>query len=99
MKVVVVNIFCKREAIVDSCSIKSENGIIIKGEISNEQQGAYALRIVNPHAPNKTLIHITPQSITTANIANKTRPFTAIFNNMGRILEDPEPKNIEIYIR
>ena len=100
MKVVVVNIFCKREVTVDSCSINLENGnILIKGELNNEQYGAYALRIISPRAPNKTLVQITPQHITPANIANKIRPFTAIFNNLGRLLEDPEPKNIEIYIR
>ena len=34
MKVVVVNIFCKREVTVDSCSINQESGnIIIKGEL------------------------------------------------------------------
>ena len=100
MKVVVVNIFCKREVTVDSCSINLENGnILIKGELNNEQYGAYALRIISPRSPNKTLVQITPQHITPANIANKIRPFTAIFNNLGRLLEDPEPKNIEIYIR
>jgi hypothetical protein len=100
MKVVVVNIFCKREVTVDSCSINLENGnIIIKGELNNEQYGAYALRIIAPRAPNKTLVQITPQHITPANISNKIRPFTAIFNNLGRFLEDNEPKNIEIYIR
>ena len=100
MKVVVVNIFCKREVTVDSCSINLESGnIIIKGELNNEQYGAYALRVVAPRAPTKTLVQITPQHITPANIANKIRPFTAIFNNISRLLEDPEPKNIEIYIR
>ena len=100
MKVVVVNIFCKREVTVDSCSINVESGnIIIKGELNNEQYGAYALRVISPLAPTKTLVQITPQHITPANIANKIRPFTAIFNNIGRLLEDPEPKNIEIYIR
>ena len=100
MKVVVVNIFCKREVTVDSCSINVESGnIIIKGELNNEQYGAYALRVISPRAPTKTLVQITPQHITPANIANKIRPFTAIFNNIGRLLEDPEPKNIEIYIR
>ena len=100
MKVVVVNIFCKREVTVDSCSINVESGnIIVKGELNNEQYGAYALRVISPLAPTKTLVQITPQHITPANIANKIRPFTAIFNNIGRLLEDPEPKNIEIYIR
>ena len=100
MKIVVVNIFCKREVTVDSCSINAEAGnIIVKGELNNEQYGAYALRIVSPVAPTKTIIHITPQHITPANISNKIRPFTANFNNIGKILEDPEPKNIEIYIR
>ena len=100
MKVVVVNIFCKREVTVDSCSINVESGnIIIKGELNNEQYGAYALRVISPRAPTKTIVQITPQHITPANIANKIRPFTAIFNNIGRLLEDPEPKNIEIYIR
>ena len=100
MKVVVVNIFCKREVTVDSCSINAENGnILIKGELNDEQYGAYALRVVSPIAPTKTIVQITPQHITPANIANKIRPFTAIFNNIGRLLEDPETKNIEIYIR
>ena len=100
MKVVVVNIFCKREVTVDSCSINIDSGnIIIKGELNNEQYGAYALRVISPRAPNKTIVQITPQHITPANISNKIRPFTAIFNNIGRLLEDPEPKNIEIYIR
>ena len=100
MKVVVVDIFLKREVTVDSCSINGENGnIIVKGELTNEQYGAYALRIIAPTAPNKTIVHITPQHITPANITTKIRPFTAVFNNVGRILEDPEPKNIEIYIR
>ena len=100
MKVVVVDIFLKREVTVDSCSINVENGsIIIKGELTNEQFGAYALRIVSPSAPNKTIVHITPQHITPANISTKVRPFTAVFNNVGKVLEDPEPKNIEIYIR
>ena len=100
MKVVVVDIFLKREVTVDSCAINGESGnIVIKGELTNEQYGAYALRIVSPSAPNKTIVHITPQHITPANINTKIRPFTAIFNNIGRILEDPEPKNIEIYIR
>ena len=100
MKVVVVDIFLKREVTVNSCSINLDNGnILIKGELTNEQYGAYALRIVSPSAPNKTIVHITPQHITPANITTKIRPFTAIFNNVGKVLEDPEPKNIEIYIR
>jgi hypothetical protein len=100
MKVVVVDVFLKREVTVDFCSINIENGtILVKGELTNEQFGAYALRIVTPSAPNKTIVHITPQHITPASIATKIRPFTAIFNNVGKVLEDPEPKNIEIYIR
>ena len=100
MKVVVVNIFLKRDVIIDSCSINIENNnIIIKGQLTDEQFGAYALRIISPSTPNKTLAHITPQQITPANVPNKIRPFTAVFNNIGNILEDPEPKNIEIYIR
>ena len=100
MKVIVVDIFLKREVTVDSCSINAENGnILIKGELTNEQFGAYALRIVAPTAPNKTIAHITPQHITPASVSTKIRPFTAIFNNVGSIIEDPEPKNIEIYIR
>ena len=100
MKVVVVDIFLKREVTIDSCSINPENGsIILKGELTNEQFGAYALRIISPSAPTKTIVHITPQHITPANISTKIRPFTAVFNNIGKVLEDPEPKNIEIYIR
>ena len=79
MKVVVVDVFLRREVTVDSCSINLESGnIIIKGQLTDEQYGAYALRL---------------------NVPNKIRPFTAIFNNVEKILEDPEPKNIEIYIR
>ena len=100
MKVVVVDIFLKREVTIDSCNINIDSGnIVIKGELTDEQFGAYALRIVSPSAPNKTIVNITPQHITPANINTKIRPFTAIFNNVGRVLEDPEPKNIEIYIR
>ena len=100
MKVVVVDVFLRREVTVDSCSINLESGnIIIKGQLTDEQYGAYALRIVSPTNPNKTIISISPQHITPANVPNKIRPFTAIFNNVEKILEDPEPKNIEIYIR
>ena len=100
MKVVVVDVFLRREVTVDSCSINLENGnIIIKGQLTDEQYGAYALRLVSPTNPNKTIISISPQHITPANVPNKIRPFTAIFNNVEKILEDPEPKNIEIYIR
>ena len=98
MKVVVVDVFLRREVTVDSCSINLESGnIIIKGQLTDEQYGAYALRLVSPTNPNKTIISISPQHIT--NVPNKIRPFTAIFNNVEKILEDPEPKNIEIYIR
>jgi len=99
-KVVVVDVFLRREVTVDSCSINLESGnIIIKGQLTNEQYGAYALRLVSPTNPNKTIVSISPQHITPANVPNKIRPFTAIFNNVEKILEDPEPKNIEIYIR
>ena len=100
MKVVVVDVFLRREVTIDSCSINLESGnIIIKGQLTDEQYGAYALRLVSPTNPNKTIISISPQHITPANVPNKIRPFTAIFNNVEKILEDPEPKNIEIYIR
>ena len=100
MKVVVVDVFLRREVTIDSCSINLEGGnIIIKGQLTDEQYGAYALRLVSPTNPNKTIISISPQHITPANVPNKIRPFTAIFNNVEKILEDPEPKNIEIYIR
>ena len=100
MKVVVVNIFLKRDVIINSCSINMDSGnVIIKGQLANEQYGAYALRIISPKNPNKTIVYITPQQITPAKVDNKIRPFTAVFNNIGRVLEDPEPKNIEIYIR
>ena len=100
MKVVVVDVFLRREVTVDSCSINLESGnILIKGQLTDEQYGAYALRLVSPTNPNKTIISISPQHITPANVPNKIRPFTAIFNNVEKILEDPEPKNIEIYIR
>ena len=99
-KIVVVDVFLKREVTIDSCSINAESGnIILKGQLSNEQYGAYALRIVSPNNPNKTIVSITPQHITPANVTTKIRPFTAIFNNVEKVLEDPEPKNIEIYIR
>ena len=100
MKVVVVDVFLRREVTVDSCSINPESGnIIIKGQLADEQYGVYALRLVSPTNPNKTIVSISPQHITPANVINKKRPFTAIFNNVEKILEDPEPKNIEIYIR
>ena len=100
MKVVVVNIFLRREIMVNSCSINFYNGsIIINGELMNDQYGAYAARIINPSNPNKSIAFITPQHITPSNATNKIRPFTAAFNNVERVLEDQEPKNIEIYIR
>ena len=100
MKVVVVNIFLKREVIVDSCQINSESGnITIKGQLINDQYGAYALRIISPTNPNKTIIALTPQQITPAKVDDKIRLFIAVFNNIEKILEDPEPKNIEIYVR
>ena len=100
MKVVVVDVFLRREVTVDSCSINQESGnIIIKGQLTDENYGAYALRIVSPVNPTKTIVSISPQHITPANVPNKIRPFTAIFNNVEKILEDNEPKNIEIYIR
>ena len=100
MKVVVVNIFLRREIMVNSCSINFYNGsIIINGELMNDQYGAYAARIINPSNPNKSIAFITPQHITPSNATNKIRPFTAAFNNVERVLEDQEPKNIEIYVR
>ena len=100
MKVVVVDVFLRREVTVDSCSINQESGnIIIKGQLTDENYGAYALRIVSPVNPTKTIVSISPQHITPTNVHNKIRPFTAIFNNVEKILEDNEPKNIEIYIR
>ncbi len=100
MKVVVVNIFLKREVIINSCYINFDSGnVTIKGQLSNYQYGAYALRIISPKNPSKTIVYITPQQITPAKDGNKIRPFIAVFNNIGRVLEDLEPKNIEIYVR
>ena len=100
MKVVVVNIFLKREVIINSCYINFDSGnVTIKGQLSNDQYGAYALRIISPKNPTKTIVYITPQQITPAKDGNKIRPFIAVFNNIGRVLEDLEPKNIEIYVR
>ena len=100
MKVVVVNIFLKREVIINSCYINFDSGnVTIKGQLTTDQYGAYALRIISPKNPTKTIVYITPQQITPAKDGNKIRPFIAVFNNIGRVLEDLEPKNIEIYVR
>ena len=100
IKVVVVNIFLKREVIINSCYINFDSGnVTIKGQLSTDQYGAYALRIISPKNPTKTIVYITPQQITPAKDGNKIRPFIAVFNNIGRVLEDLEPKNIEIYVR
>jgi hypothetical protein len=99
-KVVVVDVFCFREVFVDSCNINTEGGNIqVKGRMNNEQYGAYALRIVNNSQPKNTLVQITPQHITPFMTQNKTRGFTGVFNNVSQLLQDPEPKIIEVYIR
>ena len=104
-KVVVVDIFCFREAIVDVCNINTDTGIItVKGRMLNDQYGAYALRIVGFSAPTKTLLQITPQHITPFTTQAKQRGFTGVFNNGSQILTEgeetvAEPKIIEVYIR
>ena len=99
-KVVVVDVFCFREVFVDSCNINTEGGNIqVKGRMNNEQYGAYALRIVNNSQPKNTLVQITPQHITPFMTQNKTRGFTGVFNNVSQIIQDPEPKIVEVYIR
>jgi len=99
-KVVVVDVFCFREVFVDSCNINPEGGNIqVKGRMNNEQYGAYALRIVNNSQPKNTLVQITPQHITPFMTQNKTRGFTGVFNNVSQIIQDPEPKIVEVYIR
>ena len=99
-KVVVVDVFCFREVFVDSCNINTEGGNVqVKGRMNNDQYGAYALRIVNNSQPKNTLVQITPQHITPFMTQNKTRGFTGVFNNISQIIQDPEPKIVEVYIR
>ena len=105
-KVVVVDIFCFREAIVDVCNINVDTSIItVKGRMLNEEYGAYALRIVGASAPTKTILQITPQHITPYFTQNKQRGFTGVFNNAAPVLTESEenaaaePKIIEVYIR
>ena len=99
-KVVVVDIFNKDEVTVEACSINYSTGeVVLKGTITNDQYGAYALRIVRNSAPNKTLLQITPQHISSTVLENKLRAFTAVFNNASSVLSEDDLKIVEIYIR
>ena len=96
-KVVVVDVFCNRDLIVDSVDINKELfSIVVVGRILNEQMGVYALRVVQEEAINKALILINPQYIT-QDIKNKQ--FRAYFNNSQKVFEDETRKMVEIYIR
>jgi hypothetical protein len=96
-KVVVVDVFCNRDLIVDSVDINKELfSIVVVGRILNEQMGVYALRVVQEEAINKALILINPQNIT-QDIKNKQ--FRAYFNNSQKVFEDETRKIVEIYIR
>ena len=96
-KVVVVDIFCNREVIIDSVDINKELfSIVVVGRVLSDNMGAYALRIVNEDSINKPLITINPQHITQD---FKNRQFRAYFNNSQKLFEDNSRKIIEIYLR
>ena len=96
-KVVVVDIFCNREVIIDSVDINKELcSIVVVGRVLTDNMGAYALRIVQEENINKALITINPQYITQD---FKNRQFRAYFNNSQKIFEDDTRKIIEIYLR
>ena len=96
-KVVVVDVFCNRELIVDSLDINKElYSIVLVGRMLNESMGVYALRIVQEEAINKAIITINPQYITQD---VKNRQFRAYFNNSQKVFEDETRKFVEIYIR
>ena len=96
-KVVVVDVFCNRDLIVDSVDINKELfSIVVVGRMLNELMGVYALRIVQEDAINKALILINPHYITQD---TKNKQFRAYFNNAQKIFEDETRKIVEIYIR
>jgi len=96
-KVVVVDVFCNRDLMVDSVDINKELfSIVVVGRMLNELMGVYALRIVQEEAVNKALILIGPQYIT---YELKNKQFRAYFNNAQKIFDDETRKLIEIYIR
>lgn len=97
-KVVVCDIFSTRDVVIESCNIDEEMGtVIIKGHMLNDKYGVYALRIVNIEKLNNSLLIASPQSIISPEMKN--RPFTVSFNNATRVIQDPLPKIVEVYIR
>lgn len=96
-KVVVVDIFCNRDVIIDSIDINKELfSIVVVGRVLTDNMGVYALRIVQEENINKPLITINPQHITQD---FKNRQFRAYFNNSQKLFEDNSRKIIEIYLR
>lgn len=96
-KVVVVDVFCNRELIVDSIDINRElYSIVVAGRMLNELMGVYALRIVQEENINKALILVNPQFIT-QDLKNKQ--FRSYFNNAQKVFEDETRKTVEIYLR
>lgn len=97
-KVVIVDLFTLRELSVDGININNETGtIVVKGKMLNDKYGVYVMRIVSADKSNSTLAMITPQNIISPEM--KVRPFTGSFNGASKIIHDPSPKIIEIYIR
>jgi len=97
-KVVIVDLFTDRDLTVDAININNDMGtVVIKGHMLNEKYGVYVMRIVPSDNVNNTLALITPQNIISPDM--KMRPFTGNFNALGKILQDPSPKILELYIR
>jgi hypothetical protein len=97
-KVVIVDLFNNRDLTVDAININNEMGtILVKGHMLNEKYGVYVMRIVPSDNINTTLALITPQNIISPDM--KMRPFTGNFNGMAKIIQDPAPKILELYIR
>jgi hypothetical protein len=97
-KVVIVDLITNRDLAIDSININNEFGtVVVKGHMLNEKFGVYVMRIVTHDNVNNTLAFITPQNIISPEM--KIRPFTGNFNGVSKILQDPLPKILELYIR
>jgi hypothetical protein len=97
-QVVIVDVFTTRDVIIESCDINYEMAtVVVRGKMTTDKYGVYALRIVYEENINKALMVISPQYIISPD--QKNRPFTAVFNNAQKILEDKAPKIIEVYLR
>lgn len=97
-KVVVVDLFCTREAAIESCSINEEMGsVIVKGHMLNDTYGVYAMRIASVNNINKSLMLINPSNMISPE--QKSRPFSASFSNAINLLKDSTPKVVDVFVR